>query len=106
MKSKYDIKKALGNTIKVQQNFKAWMTPCLKRILENTEPEDITSCFRIKLNGDGTQISRGYNVVNVAFSIIEEGLKACSAQGNHSIKIYKVSEPDYDTMYNALQDRQ
>jgi len=80
------------------------MTPCFKRIIESTEPEDIPLCFRIKLTGDGTQIGRGYNVVNVAYTIIEEGLKACSAQENHSIAIFKVSESDYDAMYSALQD--
>ena len=43
-------------------------------------------------------------MVNFAFIILEEGLKACSAQGNHNIGIFKVSESDYDAVYNSLQD--
>jgi len=43
-------------------------------------------------------------VVNIAFTILEEGTKACSAQGNHTIAILKVSESDYDALYEALED--
>ena len=39
-------------------------------------------------------------MVNFAFTILEEGLKACS----HSIGIFKMSESDYDVVYNSLQD--
>jgi len=102
--SKYDTKTPPGNTIGVQQSLKARMTPCLKTIIQNTKPEDIPSRFQIKLTGDGTQIGRGYGVVNIAFTVLEEGTKACSAQGNHTIAILKVSESDYDALYEALQD--
>ena len=56
LNSKYDIKKASGNTIGVQQSLKARMIsiPCLKNIINSTKPEDLPSCFRIKLTGDGT----------------------------------------------------
>ena len=104
LNSQYDIKKAPGNTIEVQQSLKARMTLCLKNIVDNTKPEDVPSCFRIKLTGDGTQIGRGYSVVNIAFTILEEGTKACSAQGNHSIAIFKVSESNYDALCEAMQD--
>jgi len=77
-------------------------------MLENNntkyKPEDIPSRFLIKLTGDGTQIGRGYSVVNIAFTVLEEGTKGCSAQGNHTIAILKVSESDYGALYEALQD--
>ena len=41
---------------------------------------------------------------NIAFTILEEGTKACSAQGNHSIAIFKVSESDYDALCETMQD--
>ena len=63
----------------------------------------VPSCFRVKLTGDGTQIGRGLTIVSVAFTILEEGNKACSASGNHSIGIFKISE-DYHTLISAMQD--
>jgi len=101
LNSQYDIKKAPGNTIGVQQNLKSRLNLCLKNIIDNTKPEGVPSCFRIKLTGDGI---RGYSVVNIAFTILEEGPKACSAQDNHGTAIFKVSESDYDVLYEAMQD--
>ena len=74
LNSNYDIRKAPGDTIGVQQSLKARLTPRLTRIVQNAT-ENMPSYFRIKLTGDGTQIGRGFNVVNVAFTILEEGNK-------------------------------
>jgi len=41
--------------------------------------------------------------VNVAFTIIEEGARARSVAGNHTIAIMKVSET-YDELVKGLQD--
>ena len=57
----------------------------------------------MKLTGDGTQIARGFTVVNFAFTILEEDELVCSAKGNHSIGIFKVSE-NYDDLVAALKD--
>ena len=62
------------------------------------------SYFRIKLTGDGTQIGRGFNVVNVAFTILDKGNKVLSASVSYSIGILKVSESDYHALSHALQD--
>ena len=77
---------------------------CITNIINNKQGENVPSCFRVKLTGDGTQIGRGFTVVNVAFTILEEGEKAHSAAGNHSIGIFKVCESDYNALYEALQD--
>lgn len=57
----------------------------------------------MKLTGDGTQIARGLTVVNIAFTILEEGSKAHSASGNHSLAILKTSE-SYDDLALAIED--
>ena len=49
-------KKAPGNTIQVQQSLKSRLNLCLKNIIDSTKPEDLPSCFHIKLTGDGTQV--------------------------------------------------
>ena len=56
----------------------------------------IPETFRIKITGDGTQIARGLNIVNVAFTILKEKHKACSA-------ILKIAE-DYEKLGSGLQD--
>ena len=65
----------------------------IKSLLEKRkENADLPNKIRIKLTGDGTRIARGLNVVNVAFTILEEGTKARSVAENHIIAIMKVSE--------------
>ena len=60
---------------------------------QNTQAGKPTpSTIRIKLTGDGTQIRRGINVINFTFTVIDEGEKANSAQGNYSIAILKIEE--------------
>lgn len=75
----------------------------LTRLIEiaNSNESEVSSNMRVKLTGDGTQIARGLSVVNIGFTILEEGQnRACSAYGNHSITILKVSE----TLKAALSD--
>ena len=43
------------------------------------------------------------NVVNIAFTIIDEGRKAQSAVGNYSVAIMKIQET-YDMLAARLQD--
>ena len=60
---------------------------------QNTKAGKLTpSTIRIKLTGDGTQIGRGIKVVNIAFTVIDEGEKANSVLGNYSVAILKVME--------------
>lgn len=42
-------------------------------------------------------------MVNVAFTILEEGQQATSVSGNHSIAILRVSE-SYDNLAAGLED--
>ena len=104
LNSRYNIKKAPGNIIGVQQSFRERLLPFLNNIIQNPPEGIVPSCFHIKLTGDGTQIGRGFSVINVAFTILEEGNKACSVNGNHSIGIFKVSESDYHGLQCALKD--
>jgi len=61
-----------------------------------TQKQMAPDTIRVKLTGDGTQIAKGLNIVNIAFTILEEGRKAMSIDGNHSLAILKVSESDDD----------
>ena len=88
----------------IQQSLRALITVRLTSLIENTkEITDLPSTIRIKLTGDGTRIVRGLKVVNFAFTILEEGSRAQSVLGNHTVAIMKVSET-YDELINGLQD--
>ena len=45
----------------------------------------------VKLSGDGTNIGKRLHVVNFTFTMLDEGEKAYSAEGNHVLAIVKVS---------------
>ena len=49
--------------------------------------------LRVKLTGDGTNIGKHLNVVNFAFTILEEGDRAHSMAGNHCIVISILEKP-------------
>ena len=63
---------------------------------------DFPTTIRVKPTGDGTRIAQGYNIVNFAFTILEEG-HAQSALGNHVIAILKIGE-SYEELLVGLKD--
>ena len=98
MNSKFNISPCPNGIIGVQQSLRVRIAYHIKSLLEKTkENTDLPSNIRVKLTGDGTRIARGLNVVNFAFTILEEGAKAQSVAGNHTIAIMKVSE-SYDEL--------
>ena len=104
MNSEFEISPCPNEIIGVQQSLRVRIAYRIKSLLEKTkENADLPNTIRIKLTGDGTRIARGLNVVNVAFTILEEGTKARSVAGNHTIAIMKVSE-SYDELIKGLRD--
>ena len=57
----------------------------------------------IKLTGDGTQIARGLTIINVTFTVLEEGNQATSVLYNHSVATFKMAE-NYDNLAATLED--
>ena len=92
MNSKFDISPCPNGIIEVQQSLRVCIAFHIKSLSEKTKKNtDLPSTIKVKLTGDGTRIARGLNVVNFAFTILEEGAKAQSVAGNHTIAIMKVS---------------
>ena len=93
-----------GNTIGVQQNIRERLTERVEHLLKNSLPTDSivqNKKIQVKLSGDGTNIGKRLHVVNVTFTILDEGSKAMSASGNHMIAIIKEPE-DYDKLAKSL----
>ena len=59
--------------------------------------------IRVKLSGDGTNIGKRLYVINITFTMLDEGGKAMSADGNHLIAVIKESE-NYDKLEQSLAD--
>jgi len=72
-----------------------------KNLKKDGKPLPETIC--IKLTGDGTQINRVLNIVNFAYTIIEEEEVAMSVRGNHCIAILKIYESDYNQLFMWLK---
>ena len=103
LNSQFDIRSAPNGIVGVQQSLRARVMLRLTQLVENSKGVDIPSTIRVKLTGDGTEIARGLSVVNINFTVLEEGQRACSAFGNHSIAILKVSE-NYEDLAAGLED--
>ena len=98
--SEFEVFPIPNGVVGIQQSLWERITVRLTSLVEKT---DLPSIIRIKLTGDGTRIGRGLNVVNFAFTILEEGNRAQSVLGNHTVAIMNVSET-YDELVNGLQD--
>ena len=105
LNSEYEITTSPNNTIGVQQSLKGRIIYRLTELIKQYQQlgKQLPSTVKVKLMGDGTQIARGFSVVNFAFTILEDGQQPCSASGNYTVAILKVSE-NYDELASALQD--
>ena len=52
--------------------------------------------IRVKLSGDGTNIGKHLHVINFTFTLLDEGSKAYSSDGNHVLAILREAE-SYDS---------
>ncbi len=57
----------------------------------------------VKLSGDGTCIGKRLHVITFGFTLLEEGSKAHSFEGNHILAVFRAPE-DYDSLESALSD--
>ena len=105
LNSQFTIKNCPNNITGIQQSINERIKHRIKYLVQqNTKAGKLTpSTIRIKLTGDGTQIGRGIKVVNIAFTVIDEGEKANSVLGNYSVAILKVMEK-YEELAAGLQD--
>ena len=100
LNKEFDITSAPNGITGVQQSLVAHVEARLRHLI--IKMPDIHK-IHIKLTGDGTQIARGLTIINVAFTVLEEGNEATSVIGNHSVAIFKMAE-NYENLAAALED--
>ena len=105
LNSQFNIKNTPNNITGVQQSIKERIEHRIKYLIQQNSlvGKPTLSTIRIKLTGDGTQIGRGLKVVNIAFTVIDEGERANSVLENYTIAILKVEE-NYEQLVAGLQD--
>ena len=93
------------NSKGVQQSIKGQNLLIHINTLKSSSPDEFQkmTSLKIKLTGDGTFIGKYIHVVNIAFTLLNEGNLAISVEGNHTIAIIRVKE-DYDELKAELAD--
>ena len=90
----------------VQQSLEDRLRDRLTHLISNT-PDDaafkIKKKVRVKVSGDGTFVGKRLHVVNLTFTILDEGKRAHSSDGNYCLAIFRQKE-SYDEMKTALSD--
>lgn len=60
--------------------------------------------LHIKLGADGTNIGRNLKLLNFTFTIIDEGAKAKTANGNYTIGIFEIENENYDALVKCFKE--
>lgn len=68
-------------------------------VLINNNKISCGDTVQVKLSGDGTKVCRKLNLINVTFTLLNEGDVAKSPRGNHTIAIINGTET-YDSLIN------
>lgn len=102
---KWNLSQTPGNTVGVQQSIKKRLEIRLQALIEKCKKESFTlnNKLRVKLSGDGTNIGKRLHVINITFTILEEGSRAMAAEGNHLVAVVKIQE-NYDDLFVAMGD--
>ena len=102
----WNIKPTPNNTCGVQQSLEDRLHIRISQ-LHKVAPKDVQfrteQKIRLKLSGDGTNIGKRLHVINFTFTLLDEGSKAYSSDGNHVIAILK-DEENYDSLQRGLAD--
>ena len=95
-----------NGTCGLQQSLEEHLRVRIQHLHKTASP-DAPFCtnkmLRVKLSGDGTNIGKHLHVINVTFSLLDEGARAYSVEGNHALATVKESE-DYASLRDSLQD--
>lgn len=106
LNKKWNIRSTPNGIVGVQQSLEDRLRVRLRHLINAS---DESAEFRqkkelhVKLSGDGTCIGKRLHVVTFAFSLLEEGSKAHSFEGNHILAVFRAPE-DYDSLEIALSD--
>ena len=102
----WNIQPTPNNTCGVQQSLEDRLRLHITH-LHKVAPKDAQfrtqKKIRVKLSGDGTNIGKHLRVINFTFTLLDEGSKAHSSDGNHVLAILR-EEESYGSLQRGLED--
>ena len=104
--SKWNLSSTPNDTCGIQQSIKEPLEIRLQTLIKNSPSNSAFKedhKIRVKLSGDGTNIGKRLHVINVTFTVLDEGTLAQAADDNHLIAVIKEPE-NYEKLSKALTD--
>ena len=98
----WDIFPTSEGTVGVQQKLEDRLKVRVRKLVETQSLKEVTT-IKVKISGDGTNLGKRLHVVNVTFTLLDEGQIAQSEQGNHLLAIFKIPE-HYENMALGLNN--
>lgn len=92
-----------GPIIGIQQSLKNRLTVRLEHMVNLNPSFKNESTVKVKITGDGTQVSRSMHVLVLAFTILDGDENPNSPSGNHIISMLNAQEK-YEYLSQALMD--
>ena len=91
----WEIRPTPHGIVGVQQSLEDRLRHRIRHLERTTPPHmpfKVNRKVRVKLSGDGTSIGKRLHVINFTFTLLDEGEKAHSYEGNHSLAIFREQE--------------
>ena len=101
--SKCDIDAIPGPILGVQQSLKERLQLRLQQLIKNNPSIKDDTCVRVKITGDGTNVSRSMHILVIAFTILDGSENPNSPGGNHVIALLNAQEK-YEYLSEAVKD--
>ena len=101
LNSKWNIFPTPGDTEGVQMRLADSLKEQIEKLLD--KGVILSDKIQIKVSGDGTRVGKWLHLLNVTYTIIDEGDSAMSDKGNYVIAIIKTKD-DYEGIRVSLQD--
>ena len=101
LNSKWNIFSTPGQAEGVQIKLGDSLKDQLERLIE--DGVELTENVKIKVSGDGTRVGKRLQILNVTYTILNEGKVAMSEKGNYVLAIIKTKD-DYSAIRESLKD--
>ena len=91
----------MENSKGVYLNIQEKLKMLIPKIKKNFS-DQITNILHIKFSADGAQIIKRKSILNLTFTVLNEGKIAETANGNYTCGLFDISNEDYETMSVCL----
>ena len=101
--SKCDIYAIPGPILGIQRSLKERLQLRLQKLVKKNPGIQDDTCIRVKITGDGTQVSCSMHILVIAFTILDGTKNPNSPGGNHVIALLNAQEK-YECLSEAVKD--